>query len=155
LAIEPFQSSISMENINPLIIRNKDEIYDKTTALKKLNIIGQNSVCLISVNANREQIQNLNDKYSYIKDQGYDLVNTSNMAGGGIFPVVDYFNAFDMIICGAGYNQFWEAIYFNKEAVFEPIQGVFGDQHLRVQNCQEYYFKENGADQLVDIIMNM
>jgi hypothetical protein len=154
-AIEPFFSSIPMEKINPLLIRNKDEIYDKETALRKLNLNGQKNICLMAVNAYPDQINYLFKKYSYIKDQGYEIINTTNMTGGGIFPVVDYFNAFDLIICGAGYNQFWEVIYFNKEAIFEPIQGVFGDQRIRVQNCQEYYFEENGADQLVDIIMNL
>jgi hypothetical protein len=154
-AIEPFISSIPMEKVNPIIIRNKQEIFDRNIALSKLNLNGERKVCLMSVNANPEQFDYLINKYSYFKNLDYDVINTSNMKGGGIFPVVDYFNAIDLIICGAGYNQFWEVIYFNKEAIFEPIKGVFGDQRIRVQNCQEYYFEENGADQLVDIIMNM
>ena len=72
-----------------------------------------------------------------------------------LFPEVDYFNAFDMIVCGGGYNQFWEAVYFNKEAIFCPLPLTFEDQARRIRECQEYYFEENGADQLVDIIVNM
>lgn len=74
---------------------------------------------------------------------------------GGLFPAADYFNAFDFIVCGAGYNQFWEAIFFNKEAVFEPTATIFEDQARRVRECQEYYFDVNGADQLVELIMGL
>ncbi len=41
---------------------------------------------------------------------------------GGIFPVVNYFNAFDLIICGASYNSFWEAIYLKKKLYLYPTR---------------------------------
>ncbi len=67
----------------------------------------------------------------------------------------DYFNVLDFIICGDAYNRFREVIYFDKEAIFKPVPNQFEDQQRRVAECQEYYFEENGADQLVDIIMNL
>ncbi len=74
---------------------------------------------------------------------------------GGLFLAVDYFNAFDLVICGAGYNAFWEAVYFKKEAIFVPAPRRFEDQKKRVHECQEHYFDTNGADQLVDIVLNL
>ena len=32
---------------------------------------------------------------------------------------------------------------------------MFEKQEHRIDECQEYIFKENGADQLVDIVMNL
>ena len=51
--------------------------------------------------------------YSYLEDEGYQMVYSTNYKGG-LFPAVDYFNAFEMLICGAGYNSFWEAVYFDR-----------------------------------------
>lgn len=156
LAIEPFKSVIEMEMINPIIIRNRDEIYERETALKKLNLNGDKPVCIIALNYKEGYFEKLKNKYLYLEKEGYDVIYTSNLAGGGIFPIVDYYNAIDLVICAGGYTQFWEVIYFNKEAVFETSLPMhFTDLKWRVENCQEHYFDENGADQLVDIIMKM
>ena len=74
---------------------------------------------------------------------------------GGIFPVADYFNAFNFIITSGGYNSFWEAKYFEKEALFIPVPRQFEDQKKRIDECLGMTFEENGADQLVDIILNL
>ncbi len=50
LAIEPFKCSIEMDYINPIIIRNRNEIFDKETALEKLGFDGLKKVCLIALN---------------------------------------------------------------------------------------------------------
>ncbi|MCF6335423.1 MAG: hypothetical protein L3J12_06755 [Spirochaetales bacterium] len=74
---------------------------------------------------------------------------------GGIFPVVDYFNAFDLIITSGGYNSFWEAQFFEKEALFIPQPRQFEDQRKRINEYAGMIFKENGADQLVRIITEL
>ncbi len=74
---------------------------------------------------------------------------------GGIFPVVDYFNAFDLIICGAGYNAYWETVYLNKEAIIVPTHARFEDPQIRMAIGQDFQFEENGADQLVEIMISL
>ena len=157
IAIEPFKCIIKTETINPIIIRNRNEIYDRYTALQKFNLSGSKPVCLIALNFKEGYLEKMKHKYSYLEDEGYDVIYTSNLKGGGIFPMVDYFNAVDLIICAGGYNQFWEVIYFDKETVFETSlpKLAFTDLQWRIDNCQEYYFDENGADQLADIMMNL
>ena len=49
----------------------------------------------------------------------------------------------------AGYNAFWEARYFGKEACFAPFPRHFEDQYHRVRVNSDYVPKENGADELV------
>ncbi|MBN2159956.1 MAG: hypothetical protein JW807_11220 [Spirochaetes bacterium] len=93
-------------------------------------------------------------KYAHLEKEGYNMVYTTNYQGG-IFPVVDYFNAFDLLICAAGYNQFWESKYFGKKAIFETIKGNFSSQEKRIKMGRRFKFDINGADQLVDIILGL
>jgi hypothetical protein len=155
LATEPFKSIIEMQPLNPIIIRNRDEILSRNDALKKLSVKDNRPVCLLAFSGKSGEYETITKKYSYLEETEYQMLYSTNYSNKNYFPIVDYYNACDFIISGAGYNQFWEAIYLNKEAIFEPMPRNFENQFWRVQNCQEYYFEENGADQLVDIIMNM
>jgi hypothetical protein len=155
LAVEPFTSSVPMRQINPIVLRNRDEILPRAEALDRLNLDGNKSVSLFAFNAPPEDFERCKKKYSYLEDTGgYQMIFTT-MYRGGIFPIVDYFNAFDFIITGAGYNAFWEVIFFKKEAAFENIPLNFSSTERRIEECQEYTFDENGADQLVDIMMSL
>lgn len=154
ISIEPFYSCIEMEPINPIILRNKNEILDKQTALKKLGLSEDKPTCLLAYNGHPGDFQKVKKTYSYLEDEDYQMVYSTNY-NGGIFPVVDYFNAFDLIICGAGYNAFWETVYFNKKAIIVPTHTKFEDQQKRIDECMGITFEENGADQLVDIILNL
>ncbi len=68
--------------------------------------------------------------------EGYQTVYAADHPAG-LSPVVDYFHAFDYLISGAGYNSFWEAVYFQKEAYFLPRPRHFEDQRWRVAECQD------------------
>jgi hypothetical protein len=155
IATEPFKSFIPMQRINPIIIKNQNEILLHEVAARRLGTVEDRPVCLFAYNGEPGEFEAIKKKYSYLKNSEYQMLYSTNYSDKSYFPIVDYFNAFDLIISGAGYNAFWEIIYFNKEAIFEPVQRHFENQFWRVQNCQEYYFEENGADQLVDIIMNL
>jgi len=154
IAIEPFKSSIEMELINPLLLRNRDEIFSREVALERLGKDGKKKLALYGMDGHPYDTDELRNKYLYLEDVGYEIIYPKKY-GDTIYPISDYYNGLDFLIYGAGYTQFWEAVYFNKEAVFNPYKLRFSDQSYRVQECQEYYFDENGADQLVDIIMNM
>lgn len=153
-SIEPFKSSIKMTPLNPFIIRNKNEILTKKDALLKLNLSSDKKNCLFAFNGHPGDFERIKKMYSYLEDVGYHMVYTTNYKSG-IFPVVDYFNAFDLIICGAGYNAFWEASYFKKEAIVVPVPTKFENQQRRIDECIDYKFEENGSDQLVDIILSL
>lgn len=154
IAIEPFDSCIDMEFINPIIFRNRAEILGKEEALHKLGLNRGKPVCLLAYNGHPGDYKRVKNLYSYLGDEGYQMVYTSNYKGG-IFPVVDYFNAFDFIVCGAGYNAFWETVYFDKEAIIIPTNARFEDPGVRIDRGADFTFDGNGADQLVDIMMNM
>ncbi len=150
-AIEPFTSKIPMERINPLVLRNRDEIHPRDEALSALGLNESDRNCLIAYNGHPGDFDRVYGEYSSLEDQGFRLVSSTNYAGG-IFPVVDYFNAFDLIVCGAGYNAFWEARYFKKEAIFIPTDAMFVSGEKRIRECKDFHFSGNGADQLASII---
>ncbi len=155
LATEPFESMVPMRRINPIVIRNRDEILSREDALKKLGLYEGRQNCLFAYNGEPGEYEAIKRKYAHMVDAGYEMLLSTNYSDRGYFPIVDYFNAFDFIISGAGYNAFWEIIYFDKEAVFEPVARTFENQFWRVQECQEYYFDKNGADQLVEIVLKL
>lgn len=154
ISIEPFHSCIKMEPINPIIFRNRNEILEKQPALKQLGLNNDKPACLLAYNGHPGDFQNVKKTYSYLEDENYQMVYTTNY-DVGIFPVVDYFNAFDLIICGGGYNAFWETVYFNKEAIIVPTHARFEDPQIRIDIGQDFTFEENGADQLVRVILNL
>ncbi len=155
---EPWDPPFAAEEVNPLIIRNRNEILSREEGLAGLGLKGDKPVCLFAFNGNPGDYKRIGKTYSYLEDEGYDLVYTTNYTGEGradLFPAVDYFNAVDLLICGAGYNAFWEAVYFKKEAVFVPIPTRFEDQYSRVEKHSAHHFDENGADRLAGIILNI
>lgn len=154
ISIEPLPVGIPLQKINPLIIRNRNEILPREDAVNKLGLSENKKNCLFAFNGEPGEFERIKNMYSYLENEGYAMMYSTNYKDG-LFPAVDYFNAFDMVICGAGYNAFWEAIYFDKEAIFVPVPRSFENQQARIDLCQEYYFDENGADQLVDIMMGM
>lgn len=155
VAIEPFSSKIQFTHqINPIIIRNKNEILPKKDALNLLNIDESTKNCLLYFNGNPGDFEKVLNDYSYLVDEGYNIISTTNY-NSGLFPAVDYFNAFDLIVCGAGYNSYWEAKYFNKDTIIIPTFATFESGERRLNECGDYEFEENGADQLVNIIMNL
>ncbi len=153
LAIEPFKGSFPMKSINPLVLRNRDEILSRNDAISELKLDPNKEVCILSYSGHPGDFKRVKKTYSHLEDV-YQMVYTTTYEKG-IFPVMDYYNASDLIVCGAGYNSFWEVIYLNKEAIFVPTRAIFESGERRINECQEYSFNENGADQLVQIIMNL
>ncbi len=152
LAIEPFSSAVPMDRINPLIMKNRDEILSREEALSALGLDGAGKVALYSFSAYEEDYDRYLEKYSYLGKE-YRLFYSSTVRGG-LFPIIDYFNAFDLLVCGAGYNQVWEANYFRKKAHFEALDVQYSDQRRRIRASESFTFVENGADQLAGIIID-
>ena len=151
LSIEPWDEPFPMRRIDPIVLRNPDEILSREAARDALGLPPQGDAFMLSLNAHAGNFEDARKTYSYLEDEGWKAVYTSNWHGG-LFPAADWFNAVDLVICGGGYNQFWETVFFSKEAIHLTQPCVFEDQRLRVDKCQGYEFKENGADTLAKII---
>jgi len=153
ISIEPYDHPFEVMHINPIIIKNPDEILPAHSAKQKLNVPDDKPVCCISISGYESESEIYNKYYDENIRKKYYCITSSNYNTDLLFPIVDYFNAFDLVICGAGYNSFWETRFFNKKAITIPFKRVFEDQFYRVNNFSEFTFSTNGADQLVDIIL--
>lgn len=151
--IEPgFALPFPAESLEPLVIRNRDEIKTTYEARADMGIAPEDRACFFGFNGNAWEGAQVWKSFDYLDAEGWKVVRSDNRAGG-LFPAVDWYNAFDMVVCGAGYNAFWEARHFGKEAFFAPFPRNFEDQYHRIRVNSDYVPKENGADQLVRRLM--
>jgi hypothetical protein len=153
LGIEPFRGAAPMRQINPILLRNRDEILSRERAVVELAVDSEQPVCILSYSGHPGDFERVKKDYSYLESE-YQMVYTTTH-DKGIFPIVDFYNAADFVVCGAGYNSFWETVYLGKEAHFVPIEARFESGNKRVEEYRDYRFEQNGADQLVDIIIDL
>ncbi len=152
-ATEPgFELPFEAVCLEPFIMRNRDEILPAPEARAGLGLAPAERSCFFGFNGKEGEGAEAWKSFSYLEEEGWKVVRSDNRSGG-IFPAVDWFNAFDMLVCGAGYSAFWEARAFDKEAYFVPYPRNFEDQYRRVALCSDYVPRENGADQLVRTIL--
>jgi len=155
LRTEPgFELPFPSLEIDPMIIRNHEEIMDANAARANLGLATGDRACLFAFNGNESEGAKAWKSFSYLEEEGWKVVRSDNRQGG-LFQAVVWYNAFDMLVCGAGYSAFWEAQYFNKEACFVPYPRRFEDQARRIALCSDYTPESNGADQLVQIILSL
>ncbi len=153
LRTEPgFDLPFPSESVEPLVIRNRDEILSAEVARRDLGLEPEDRACLFAFNGKDGEGAEVWKSFSYLKEEGWTVVRSDNREGG-LFPAMDWYEAFDLVVCGAGYNQFWEARYLRKDAYFVPFPRRFEDQARRVRLCSDYEFEENGADQVVRRIL--
>lgn len=153
LRTEPgFDLPFPSEAVEPLVLRNRDEILTREAARADLGLGPEDRVCLFAFSGRTGEGAEAWKSFSYLEDEGWTVVRSDNREGG-LFPAMDWYNAFDLVVCGAGYNQFWEARYLRKEAYFVPFPRRFEDQARRIALCSDYEFEENGADQVVRRIL--
>ena len=150
VAKEPWSFPFPVHHINPIVLRNPHEILNREQASSRLGIDAAAPTALIATNGKPAEFERLYKDYAYLEDE-YQLVTSTNHHSG-LFPLVDYFNAFDFVVCSAGYHAFWECMYFEKTGVFVPQERRFENQAWRISACQDYEFTANGADELVRLI---
>ena len=152
VSIEPHAVVDGGVRTEPLVLRNREELLPREEAAGLLGLRPQDRNCLILQNGEPGEFSRLAATYSYLEDVGYSVYASTNFDEESLFPAVEYYNAFDFIVTGAGYNSFWECVFFDKEAVFVPMPRAFEDQRERVERCSDYRFEVNGADQLVGLL---
>jgi len=118
LKIEPCSLPCETVGIDPIIMRQPHELLTRARAAAALGLDPDRPAALIATNGKPGEFEELKQTYSYLDDD-YQLFCSSNHHGG-VFPIVDYFSAFDFVVCSGGHNAFWEAVYFGKETVFVP-----------------------------------
>jgi hypothetical protein len=155
LRTEPhFELPFPSESVEPIVLRDRAEILFREAARADLGIADGEQACLFAFNGKAGEDAEAWKSFSYLEEAGWKVIRSGNRSGG-LFPAVDWYGAFDLLVCGAGYNAFWEARYFRKEASFVPFPRRFENQARRIALSSDYEFEENGADQLVRCILGL
>lgn len=152
LKVEPnFDLPFPSRQIEPIVIRNRDEVLSRDAALADLGLSAGGRNCFFAFNGKSGEGDEAWKSFSYLEREGWNVVRSDNRRGG-LFPAVDWYAAFDLLVCGGGYSAFWEARWFGKEAFFVPFPRQFENQARRVALCSDYEMERNGADELVGIL---
>lgn len=153
VSCEPWDEPFPMRRIDPLVLRNRDEILPRERALEALGASGRKPVFLLHLNARPGDFEAARKSWSYLADEGWDCAYSTNYEGG-LFPAADCFAAVDLLACGAGYNSFWESTYLGMDARYMPAKARFEDAWERIRRGTGYRFAENGADTLARMLFD-
>jgi hypothetical protein len=155
LRTEPgYTTSFDAREINPIVIRNRDEIKSRKDARADFALAEDERACLFAFNGEIGEGAEAWKSFSYLQDEGWAVIRSNNREGG-LFPAVDWFEAFDLLVCGAGYSAFWETRWFRKDAFFVSFPRRFEDQERRPALFSDYEFETNGADELVHLLQGL
>jgi hypothetical protein len=152
LRTEPgYKVPFEAREVNPMIMRNRDEIMSREAARADLKLAEEARACLFACSGEIVQVEDTWKSFSYLEVEGWTVIRSQHR-DGGLFPVSDWFAAFDLLVSGAGYCAFWEARWFKKEAFFVSYPRRFEDMARRAALFSDYDFDTNGADELVRIL---
>jgi hypothetical protein len=153
-SVEPNFTLPGFGELNPIVIRNPDEIMTRDMVLKRLKVPTKKKFCLVAHNGIEGEIDRLIKEAGQLPSEYYVKI-TTNKDGKGIFPLADYAMGIDLLIAGSGYSTFYETRYLKIPAILKPFNRNNDDLAWRIKVNKNYNFKINGADQLVDKIMQL
>lgn len=155
---EPNFSRPGFAYIDPLVIRNRDEILSRDEARKRLGAEEGKKLIVVAHNGFEGELEKLAaEELGAGAGAGAaaKVVMSSNAEGEGLFPLCDYAAGIDLLIAGAGYSAFYESAYFKIPTRFIP-QARRGDEQIwRVTKNADFSFESNGADQLASEIVGL
>jgi hypothetical protein len=146
-SIEPNYRYPGLTSVDPVIIRNREEILDVEAAAKGLGKKPGEKLCVIAHNGLPGEMKELYEGLSDLRET-YKILQMDNSRETGIFPIADYMAAIDLFVSGGGYNAFYEALYFNRPCRFLPFKRNKEDQTWRIDTNSQSRYEQNGADQI-------
>jgi UDP:flavonoid glycosyltransferase YjiC (YdhE family) len=151
---EPNFSRPGLASIDPLVIRNRNEILTRDEARKRLGAEDGKKLIVVAHNGFTGELEKIAAQ-EFGEGTEAKVVMSSNADGEGLFPLCDYAAGIDLLIAGAGYNSFYESAFFKIPTRFMPQERRGGEQAWRVRQNAGYSFDSNGADQLAKEIVGL
>jgi len=155
---EPGFELVGFQSIHPIIIRQRDEIFSRDEARRRLQIPPGKKLVVIARNGLKGELEELLARHSGGRESAdiranewHELI-TTNKDGGGLFPLADYAAAIDLLISGGGYSTFYETRYFGIPAELEAFDRHAEDIAWRLRTNADYTFDVNGADEFVGLV---
>ncbi len=151
IAVEPLEYDVFTDRIDPGVICNPDECRPREALRELLNVEESRRLIVVSHAGEPGEIDEIP-----VRAGPDDLVVYFSLYDDQApFPLCSWLSGADAVLCGAGYNTFWEARtlgYFDRTR-FVPFSRQIDDQAWRVRECSAVRPKTNGADTLARWIL--
>ena len=153
--IEPGYRLPWAEQMEPMVICSRDELFPRETARHELGAMDDRPLCVVAHNGYAGELDQILSEEKL--DAGsYNIITLTNtQQGRNIFPLAEYARGIDFLIGGAGYNLFYEARYFGIPSRHIPFKRNGDDQAWRLETNRNYSFQENGADTVARRIIEL
>ncbi|MDC7234164.1 MAG: hypothetical protein PQJ58_13095 [Spirochaetales bacterium] len=156
LARDPVFGFPGSINIPPVI--NVHETLNKPPEIirKVLQVSDDKKLALIAHNGEEGEIEKIMeqadiDPAEYCQRSLSSFQDVSNQ----LFPLSHYMSGIDLAIGGAGYHFFWETKYYNIPSIYIPQPRIGNEQHWRLENCSDYDGPYDGAEKMVNMILEL
>lgn len=93
----------------------------------------------------------------WLTEAGLQVLYYAGDVAGATVPICDTLSTFERIVSGAGYNRYWESRWLglDERTKFYALDGprLVSDQHARLAEAGAHRMRANGADQLVQLVV--
>ncbi len=145
IGIEAFANPIVREFIDPVVVCNPDECRPRSALRERLGFPPGRRLVMVVQAGRRGECEKLCEGFAP------DEIVTSNLyEPGALFPIAEWLPGADAIVCGAGYNAFWESRWlgYYERTRFTAFDRDIDDQAWRLRAGPTHVMRENGADVL-------
>jgi hypothetical protein len=145
LAIEPIDDrGLGMTRIDPLVVANPDEVRPPGALRERLGAAAGAPLTVVVHAGERGELEALRAAAG----AGAAVLDLNDPAAP--FPAAEWLGGADRIVCGAGYNAFWEARWlgYAPRARFVAFPRTIDDQARRARDFAGVVPRANGADVL-------
>ena len=140
------------ENLDPLVICNPEEVQPEGSLQQKLGLAADEPLEVFVHAGLAQEAQELTDTAN---GSGVHRLTLDLFQKDAIFPVAEWLGDARRIVCGAGYNTFWETHWLGRESKteFHAFPRRIDDQALRLSAFRGLRPAANGADVLAGHIL--
>ncbi len=145
VAIEPIEHPEIGETIDPLVIANPEECRPPTALRERFGVPLEEPLQVVLHAGLPGELARLAPPGEPAHTLTLDLHGADPL-----FPACEWLGGADRIVCGAGYNSFWEAHWlgYAPRTRFVPFARSIDDQAARIERFSGHRPRENGADVL-------
>lgn len=145
VAIEPVDHAVVTHRVDPVVILNPDECVAPGALRRRIGTPEGRKLVAISHAGLVGELDAMRD----VAPEG-DVVTLDLHAQDAVFPACAWLADADAVVCGAGFNSYWEAHWLGYAARtrFVAFDRTFHNEHNRLARPAGPAMRENGADRL-------
>jgi hypothetical protein len=153
VGIEPLDHPLLDEVIDPIVVANPDECRPPGALRERLGIPAGERLTVVAHAGERGEAAVLAEQAETLREGRVVPLDLFDPAAP--FPAAEWLSGADRIVCGGGYNAFWEARWlgYSPRTTFVPFRRTIDDQARRIAAFGDHAPEENGADVLARWIL--